>query len=345
MDVLPRLYLNFDPSHLVWMGIDPVQALRPYVDRVAHAQATGIEVFPDQRTRYGWPGRAVDRPDPWDVGWWRYRLPGLGQVDWTRVVDPLYQGGFDGVLSVEHEDPLWGGNENKIEIGLRVARQTLRPLLVREEIDMTPDQGFFDPHQRETVAAAMARIIPTDDTPGAREASTIDFLDRYLSGIDYLYAKPDGSGFETLEGKRAWAWQQRIDILRDTYVRGITELDRRSRVEYGADFAQLTGRQQDWVLADLERSATDDGGAHGPALQQSTVETALAFVPLLALHTRQGFYADPIYGGNKDKVGWEVIGFPGPESLADVHCGRYSVLDHFADSRGYPGTEDEHDGR
>jgi gluconate 2-dehydrogenase gamma chain len=216
---------------------------------------------------------------------------------------------------------------------------------LREEIDMTPDQGFFDPHQRETVAAAMARIIPTDDAPGAREASTIDFLDRYLSGIDYVYAKPDGSGFATLEGKRACAWQQRIDILRDTYVQGITELDRRSRVEYGADFAQLAGRQQDRVLADLERSATDDGGAHGPALQQSMVEIALAFVPLLALHTRQGFYADPIYGGNKDKVGWEVIGFPGPESLADVHSGRYSVLDHFADSRGYPGTEDEHDGR
>jgi gluconate 2-dehydrogenase gamma chain len=58
--------------------------------------------------------------------------------------------------------------------------------------------GFFDSHQRATIAAAMARIIPTDDTPGASEAGTIDFLDRYLSGIDCFYAKPDGSGFETL---------------------------------------------------------------------------------------------------------------------------------------------------
>lgn len=54
-----------------------------------------------------WPGRAVERPDPWDVGWWRYRVPGLGQVDWTRVVDTLYEGGFDVVFSVEHEDPVW----------------------------------------------------------------------------------------------------------------------------------------------------------------------------------------------------------------------------------------------
>jgi sugar phosphate isomerase/epimerase len=124
------LYLNFDPSHLMWMGIDPVAALRPYVDRIPHAQAKDIELFPDKCNRYGWPGRAVDRPDPWDVGWWRYRVPGLGQVDWTRVVDALYEGGFDGVLSVEHEDPLWGGTEDRIETGLRVAHRTLRPLLV-----------------------------------------------------------------------------------------------------------------------------------------------------------------------------------------------------------------------
>jgi sugar phosphate isomerase/epimerase len=124
------LYLNYDPSHLVWMGIDPVEAVRPYVDRVAHAQAKDIEVFPERRTRYGWPGRAVERPDPWDVGWWRYRVPGLGQVDWTRVVDTLYEGGFDYVLSVEHEDPVWGGTEERIETGLRVAHRTLRPLIV-----------------------------------------------------------------------------------------------------------------------------------------------------------------------------------------------------------------------
>jgi sugar phosphate isomerase/epimerase len=124
------LYLNYDPSHLMWMGIDPVAALKPYVDRVAHAQAKDIELFPDKRNRFGYPGRAVERPDPWDVGWWRYRVPGLGQVDWTRVVDALYEGGFDGVLSVEHEDPVWGGDEAKIKTGLEIAHGTLRPLLV-----------------------------------------------------------------------------------------------------------------------------------------------------------------------------------------------------------------------
>ncbi len=125
------LYLNYDPSHLVWMGIDPVTALRPYVDRIPHAQAKDIQVFPDRRDRFGWPGRAVERPDPWDVGWWRYRVPGLGEVDWRGVVDALYEGGFDGVLSVEHEDPVWGGTEDKIKTGLEIAHRTLRPLIVR----------------------------------------------------------------------------------------------------------------------------------------------------------------------------------------------------------------------
>lgn len=124
------LYLNYDPSHLVWMGIDPVAALIPYIDRIPHAQAKDIQVFPELRNRYGWPGKAIDRPDPWDVGWWRYRVPGLGQVDWTAVVDALYEGGFEGVLSVEHEDPIWGGTEDKVKTGLEIAHRTLAPLIV-----------------------------------------------------------------------------------------------------------------------------------------------------------------------------------------------------------------------
>lgn len=124
------LYLNYDPSHLVWMGIDPVEALVPYVDRIAHAQAKDIQVFPGRRNRYGWPGKAVVREDPWDVGWWRYRVPGLGQVDWTRVIDALYEGGFSGVLSVEHEDPQWGGTPERVLTGLEIAHRTLRPLVV-----------------------------------------------------------------------------------------------------------------------------------------------------------------------------------------------------------------------
>jgi gluconate 2-dehydrogenase gamma chain len=200
---------------------------------------------------------------------------------------------------------------------------------------------FFDRHQRATIAAAMARIIPTTDTPGATEAGTIDFLDGYLGGIDRIYAKPDGSGFETLSGRRAHAWQQRIDILRSTYIDGISDLDRRSRDIYGKPFIELDADEQDGALAAVERPGEEAAmnasqavigfAPVEPALQQASVEISLSFLALLSLHTRQGFYADPIYGGNRDHVGWQTIGFPGPSSLAEVHTGRYTVIEYFAD--------------
>ena len=203
---------------------------------------------------------------------------------------------------------------------------------------------FFDDFQRRTVAAAMARVIPTDHEPGASEAGTIDFVDRYLSGIDYVYAKPDGSGFVRLEEKRAEAWRQRIEIVRRKYLDGIEELNQRSRAEFGDDFAELAPDQQDTILTLMERPVRDQERAHEeeqavagfappePALQQIAAEVDLDFFPLLVLHTRQGFLADPIYGGNRDRVGWSVIGFPGPPSMADAHAGRYSSLPFFADA-------------
>ena len=125
------LWLNFDPSHLLWLGVDPVAALKPYVDRVAHAHAKDAETFPEQRNRFGFFGRTSTREDdPWDMGWWRYRIPGLGDVDFRRYVDTLYEGGFEGVLSVEHEDPVWGGTPEKVDQGLRIAHAHLRPMVV-----------------------------------------------------------------------------------------------------------------------------------------------------------------------------------------------------------------------
>lgn len=213
------------------------------------------------------------------------------------------------------------------------------------------DARFFDDFQRRTIEAAMARIIPTDHEPGASEAGTIDFLDRYLSGIDYVYAKPDGSGFARLEGKRAEAWRQRIEIVRHKYMEGIEELNQRSRAEFGADFVELAPDQQDAILTMMERPVRDQERAREeeqavagfappePALQQIAAEVDLDFFPLLVLHTRQGFLADPIYGGNRDRVGWDVIGFPGPPSMAEAHAGRLSTLPYFADAGAATGEQ------
>ncbi|NUS14776.1 MAG: sugar phosphate isomerase/epimerase [Streptomyces sp.] len=123
------LHLNWDPSHLMWLGIDPVATIAPYADRIAHAQAKDIEIDPVARNRYGFFGTTDKQGDPWATGWWRYRVPGRGHVDWARVVDRLYESGFTGTLSVEHEDPLWGGTPERVCRGLAIAHHTLRPLV------------------------------------------------------------------------------------------------------------------------------------------------------------------------------------------------------------------------
>ena len=203
---------------------------------------------------------------------------------------------------------------------------------------------FLDAHQRETTEAAMARVIPTDDTPGAREAGTIDFLDRYLSGIDYIYALPDGTGFETLTGLRAQAWQQRVDHARAVYVAGVVELDKRANDAHGRSFVKLDDAEQDDILRGLEHGTSaptiNYGGPEEPALQQTSAESDLDFFGLLVTHTRQGFLADPIYGGNRGQVGWQTIGFPGPKDLAEVHTGRYTTHQYFSDNPTHRSLEE-----
>ncbi|WP_134665781.1 MULTISPECIES: sugar phosphate isomerase/epimerase [unclassified Amycolatopsis] len=129
------LYLNWDPSHLTWIGIDPVETIAPYADRILHAQAKDVELDPRARQRYGFFGKTA-KTDPWETGWWRYRIPGLGQVDWAKVVDRLHEHGFDGTLSVEHEDPVWGGTPGKVMRGLEIAHRTLRPHVIE-----TPEEA------------------------------------------------------------------------------------------------------------------------------------------------------------------------------------------------------------
>ena len=122
------LWLNYDPSHLVWLGIDPLAALEAHADRVLHVQAKDVEVDASARDRYGVFGQLLDKR-PWVSGWWRYRIPGLGEIDWPRLVDSLHQSGYDGAVSVEHEDPVWSGDPDRVRRGLTVAERTLSPLV------------------------------------------------------------------------------------------------------------------------------------------------------------------------------------------------------------------------
>ncbi len=115
----PNLGLNFDPSHLLWQGIDPAEALRAVAGRVVLAHAKDTEIFADRQQQTGYFGR----------GWWTYRLPGHGRLDWRAWLTLLREVGYDGVVSVEHEDGEWGFPGGPVERrweGLREALRVLR---------------------------------------------------------------------------------------------------------------------------------------------------------------------------------------------------------------------------
>ncbi|GLW09237.1 hypothetical protein Misp01_43660 [Microtetraspora sp. NBRC 13810] len=118
------LKLNFDPSHLVALGIDPVAAAVPYIPHMAHVQAKDTQILPGTLDRYGFYG-----PVSGEKGWYRFRVPGRGLVDWTGLVDALHEGGYEGVVSVEHEDPVWSGTPERVRAGLGIAHDTLRGLV------------------------------------------------------------------------------------------------------------------------------------------------------------------------------------------------------------------------
>ena len=92
----PALGLSLDPSHLVWLQIpDPAAVIRAYGSRVYHLDGKDAEILPERLAHQGIYGPS----------WWRYRLPGLGALDWRAILSAAKDIGYDGPLSIENEDP------------------------------------------------------------------------------------------------------------------------------------------------------------------------------------------------------------------------------------------------
>jgi gluconate 2-dehydrogenase gamma chain len=153
---------------------------------------------------------------------------------------------------------------------------------------------FFDEREALIIAAAVARIFPSDEIgPGAPEGGVILYIDKQLAspyGRDrFRYTRPpfeDGVPEQGYQGKAT---------PRELYREGLALL---------AGFDRLSPVEQDAKLREIE---------------------ATYFFQLLRQHTIEGMFSDPMHGGNADLIGWQIIGFPGPQmswaSHIDQHYG------------------------
>lgn len=120
--------LNYDPSHLRFQLIDYIAPIAEFKDRIFHVHAKDSEVFEDKLGYYGVFNKQLHDSGS-DGGYWRFRMPGLGQVDFGKLLNELRSIGYEGVVSIEHEDPEYEGSEAKIKEGLLLGRQYIEKLL------------------------------------------------------------------------------------------------------------------------------------------------------------------------------------------------------------------------
>jgi gluconate 2-dehydrogenase gamma chain len=190
------------------------------------------------------------------------------------------------------------------------------------------NEGFtyFVPYQAAIVRAAAARLIPTDDLgPGAEEAGVVFFIDREMSSAKTYFGHAYQQG-PFADGAPTQGDQSGLDVS-DRFRLGIEGMDVYAQQLYGQGFANLTAEQQDRILSDMQQGIPDtfDGASIQSApftLAPSGTEAAIAtaddvgvgatgFFNLLLTYTVAGFFSDPVHGGNRDMVGWKLIGFPG----------------------------------
>jgi gluconate 2-dehydrogenase gamma chain len=173
-----------------------------------------------------------------------------------------------------------------------------------------PEVRFLD--------AVAARLIPADDLgPGGKEAGVSTYIDRQLGSVWGSHGRNYRQG-PWPEGTPYQGFQSRL-TPREIYRAGIRETNVHCLQQYQKAFEFLAPGEQDEVLKGLEAGR----------IELASLSSRL-FFGLLLRNTMEGFFADPIYGGNRDKMGWKLLGFPGvPASnyndLIDEHNVPYRV--------------------
>ena len=121
--------INFDPSHLVRVGVDYQRFLREFGGRTIHAHGKDTQLDVEGAYLYGNLGPSVDRPVHCGGGDWRYCIPGEGFVNWAWVCGELQRHGFDDTIAIELEDFRYNGTVDGDKLGLIRAKANLTPYL------------------------------------------------------------------------------------------------------------------------------------------------------------------------------------------------------------------------
>jgi len=185
-------------------------------------------------------------------------------------------------------------------------------LIVKGNLPWAPNAGapptpvrpgpwvYFTPEEGAAVEALVDRLIPPDpQTAGGKDAGCAVFIDRQLAGpfgsAQGLYMRgpfAEGTPEQGLQSPLTPAQR---------YRQSLAALDKYCRTTYaGTPFARLSDDQKDQVISGLEQGTVKLENANGRV-----------FFEQLLTNTQEGFFSDPVYGGNRDMVGWKMIGFPG----------------------------------
>ena len=172
---------------------------------------------------------------------------------------------------------------------------------------------YFTADEAAAVEAIVDRLIPPDESgPGGKDAGCAVFIDRQLAGAfgdaRALYMRPP-----FMAGTPSQGFQSSI-MPKERYRVSLAALDDYCKATFaGKSFAALAATQQDQVLTGLEKDDIKLKDGSG----KDFFETILA-------NAMEGFFADPIYGGNRDMAGWKLVGFPGARYDYRDHVGKHN---------------------
>jgi gluconate 2-dehydrogenase gamma chain len=160
---------------------------------------------------------------------------------------------------------------------------------------------FFAGDEAATLDAIVDRLIPSDELgPGGKDAGCTIFIDRQLAGPFGVNEGLYNEGPFAEHPLPSQGLQSPLNP-REQYRKGLAALAEYCRSNFsGRKFEQLSAAEQDGLLADMEKGKVELPGFSSRPLFGAVLVGAM-----------EGFFADPIYGGNRGMAGWKLVGFPG----------------------------------